>query len=216
MLEFIEYTGKKYRTDKSTQKYMYAKFRCHCGKIVETRYNDVIRGDIKSCGCSKYKNLDCRTHGMSHHRLFNIWQSMKERCLNSNSSRYKDWGGRGITICDEWKNSSIVFFEWALNNGYADNLQIDRIDNDGDYGPSNCRFVTPSVNSSKRRKRSDNKSGFIGVSRECNKYIVQIRHNGLYYRLSPFKTPMDAAIARNEWILQHNTEHTLNTISIQQ
>lgn len=82
--------------------------------------------------------------------LFNVWQTMKERCENPNRQKYKDYGGRGIKVCSEWREAS-NFILWALNNGYEKGLQLDRIDNDGDYCPDNCRFVTPRENSRNRR-----------------------------------------------------------------
>lgn len=82
--------------------------------------------------------------------LFNTWQTMKSRCENPNRTKYKDYGGRGIKVCEEWHEAS-NFILWALNNGYERGLQLDRIDNDGDYCPENCRFVTPKENSRNRR-----------------------------------------------------------------
>lgn len=93
------------------------------------------------------------THGfsMTHPKLFGIWETMRSRCNNPNRERYGDYGGRGIEVCDEWNLSAESFCEWALANGYKDGLQIDRIDNNGNYEPSNCRFVTPKENSRNRR-----------------------------------------------------------------
>lgn len=93
------------------------------------------------------------THGFSktNPRLFGLWETMRTRCNNKNRDKYMDYGGRGITVCDEWNNSAEAFCEWALSNGYKDGLQIDRIDNNKGYEPSNCRFVTPKQNSRNRR-----------------------------------------------------------------
>ena len=92
------------------------------------------------------------THGLtlSHPKLHALWSGMKTRCTNQNRAKYKDYGARGISVCQEWQNAE-NFIEWALNNGYQEGLQIDRIDNNGNYQPDNCRFVTPMENSRNRR-----------------------------------------------------------------
>lgn len=89
-------------------------------------------------------------HGKSYERIYSVWHHMIERCENKNSNRYSDYGGRGIKVCEEWHDAS-TFIEWAFNNGYSDNLQLDRIDTNGDYEPKNCRFVTCSENNRNKR-----------------------------------------------------------------
>lgn len=100
----------------------------------------------------------CRTtgnykHGFSvtHPNLFGVWETMRSRCYNRNRKKYKDYGARGIRVCDEWNSNASAFCEWALSNGYKDGMQLDRIDNNGNYEPSNCRFVSPKENSRNRR-----------------------------------------------------------------
>lgn len=93
-----------------------------------------------------------RTHGKQGTRLYRIWQGMKNRCYNKNDKRYQDWGGRGIAVCSEWKDKFMVFYNWAVSNGYDDNLTIDRIDNNKGYEPSNCRWITNKENSNNTRR----------------------------------------------------------------
>lgn len=101
----------------------------------------------KSCGCNRGKgNKNGLKHGYTYIRLYRTWKSMKSRCLNISNKFYKDYGGRGVTICLEWVNDYIKFKDWSLSHGYADNLQINRINNDGNYEPSNCNFVTRTEN----------------------------------------------------------------------
>lgn len=91
-------------------------------------------------------------HGvpMSKHPLYGVWKNMRARCYNPNARRYLRYGGRGIAVCAAWRNSSVAFCAWAVSRGWAAGLQLDRIDNDGDYSPENCRFVTPRMNANNR------------------------------------------------------------------
>lgn len=117
--------------------------RCECGREVTVIRSNLIR-NTRSCGCSKGKYIsDSKiTHGMSNSRLYQIWRNMKNRCYNPNVDRYDRYGGRGITICDEWKDNFQAFYEWSMNNGYSDGLSIDRINVNGDYAPDNCHWIT--------------------------------------------------------------------------
>ena len=98
------------------------------------------------------RNCAASSHGRTHHPLFVVWTAMRTRCLNPNHDNYHNYGGRGITICDEWNNHGAgPFVDWALANGWRKGLQLDRIDNEGNYEPSNCHFVTPIQNARKKR-----------------------------------------------------------------
>ena len=108
-------------------------------------------GKSKGCGClGNYKT----THNLSNHTLYYVWSSMKSRCYNKNNVRYFDWGGRGIKISNEWIDDFKKFYDWSIANGYSKGLQIDRIDNNGNYSSKNCRWVTAKVNCNNRRKKN--------------------------------------------------------------
>lgn len=134
----------------------YWKCICDCGKCKITLGTSLVRGDTKSCGClwaetilkSNTRHSFSRRNGDQHIR--NIHRGMLERCCNPKNIQYKNYGGRGIRVCDEWHDLKI-FGEWATSNGCEHGLQIDRVNNDGNYEPSNCRFATPEINANNRR-----------------------------------------------------------------
>lgn len=134
--------------------------RCDCGNTSTVRPYNLKNGNTKSCGCFQKEVSGNLKHGLlkaanrqETHRLHYIWASMKTRCNNSNRKGYKDYGERGIKVCKEWNDDFKAFYDWALSHGYADNLTIDRIDVNGNYEPSNCRWIT-NIEQQKNKRNS--------------------------------------------------------------
>jgi hypothetical protein len=133
--------------------------KCDCGNKKIIRATNLKQG-TQSCGCLllEVKKMN-RTVAFDHKRLYNVWAGIKTRCYNANHPRYNDWGGRGITMCEEWKNSFGNFYNWAMANGYDEHAErgqctLDRIDNDGNYEPLNCRWIGMKEQCTNRNRRN--------------------------------------------------------------
>ena len=154
-----------------------------------------------------------KVHGLSNHPLYRIWSFMKNRCLNPNIKAYKDYGARGIKVCDRWLD--INNFIEDMYPSYQEGLSLDRIDVDGDYEPDNCRWATKSIQARNTRLlRDNNKSGFRGVSwdKANNKWRARIMASNKNIHLGLFKTAEEGAVAYNNYVIENNLEHPLNII----
>lgn len=130
--------------------------KCDCGNKTKATIGALRSGNTKSCGCIHKEVLKItisnnRTHGKTNTRLYKIWDGMRQRCSNLNNKDFKRYGSRGITVCDEWDESFECFYDWAMSNGYEDNLTIDRKNVNGNYEPYNCRWFTAKQQGNNRR-----------------------------------------------------------------
>lgn len=141
--------------------------RCDCGKVVEINGNHLRRGVTTSCGCYRIEGLVNRSlkHGLQKTRQYRVWARMKQRCYDKNDAAYADYGGRGITVCPEWHDFP-NFYAWAMANGYRDDLTLDRINVNGNYEPSNCRWAT-------QIEQANNKRNNITVTRDGETHTMK-------------------------------------------
>lgn len=125
---------------------------CDCGKTTVQRFSGIKGGSIKSCGCLKNENLGYYKHGGSKEVLYRVWVNMIQRTEDQTVRAYKNYGGRGISMCAQWRGDYEVFRGWAMENGWEQGLEVDRRDNNGNYGPENCRIVTRKINCNNTRR----------------------------------------------------------------
>lgn len=167
-MKMLDLRGKRFgrlicvEPDRSIKKhFVYWKCICDCGAITIVPSRQLVSGNTQSCGCL-HKELLSKSrikHGGKGTRLYSIWKSMRYRCSNEKSNNYRYYGGRGISVCEEWKNDFLAFKQWAESNGYSDELTIDRINVDGNYEPNNCRWATfreQRMNQRPRQRRNTN------------------------------------------------------------
>ena len=180
-LKVISFAGKRNRT-------RYWLCECKCGNRKEIREDHLTSGVTHSCGCKKksqiiQRNKENTKHGKRYTRVYKIWQAMKYRCYNPNSDEYQYYGERGICLCDEWNNNFSKFYNWVINNGYKDNLTIDRIDVNGNYEPDNCRWTTMKIQ--ENNKRNNNVLAFNGKEQTVTQWGEELGMNRdtIYKRL---------------------------------
>ena len=203
-------TWRKYPTETSMQKATYGLFECqYCKKEFETNIQSVRRGHTKSCGCQKCTGLI--THGVTKHRLYYIWFGLVDRCTNPNHNRYKDYGGRGITVCEEWLD--VKNFIEDMYPSYMEGFTLDRIDNDKGYSPDNCRWADATTQAINKRIKKTNTSGFVGINLEirCCKWVARVSIAGKENWIGSFKTIEEAVQARDNYIIENNLPHKLST-----
>ena len=175
--------------------------RCDCGtekEIVQSTLTQKTK-PVRSCGCLA-KDNHYRTHESTTHKFYSIWNSVIGRCYRPNNQSFKNYGGRGIGVCDEWKNNPDSFFKWLEENNYKKGIetQIDRINNNGDYSPENCRVTTPKTNSNNRRDTVKYNDGteLLTIAEMAEKH--GIKYNTLYRRIKLMKLSTNQALTMNK------------------
>lgn len=179
--------------------------KCDCGGTSNSRYDRLVGGHAQSCGCNR--KLSTTKHGMSRTHTYRIWQGIKARCNNPNDTGYSNYGGRGIKVCDEW----LSFDQFLIDMGTRPkDFEIDRINNDGDYEPSNCRWVTKSTNMSNTRR--SNRVTWNGVTMSIAEWAKHLNvpegrlRNRLQSGWSVEKAFESQSFNRDQVLLEHNGE----------
>jgi hypothetical protein len=201
--KFLKDLGMILPTDSSPKKYRYYLVVCpFCEKEFRTQARNFKKGSLLSCRqCSsgiRDRSIYHKTHGLRGSPLYEVWGGIKNRCRNISNIGYDNYGGRGISMCQEWSEDFKKFYDWAMSNGYKKGLQIDRIDNDSDYEPDNCRFTSRFINMSNTREiQKNNTTGFRGVFKygSTGKFYSKIHLEGVAKNLGVFKTPEEASSA---------------------
>lgn len=190
-------TGKSYKKSGIT----YLEFICKCGKVKWANMYKIFSGKTASCGCrlnvknSPYFNFTY--HGMSRHPLYKHFHNVISRCYNQKSDSFKDYGLRGITICEEWLKDVTVFIKWAINNGWEKGLELERVNNNKGYSPENCIWATRKVQS--RNKRTTHLITAFGETKCFRDWQkderCKISHGALFNRLVVLKWDAEKAIS---------------------
>jgi len=201
--------GTLYPKPTSKQKSRHGIYECPICKIgFKVITSSVKRGFSTKCRPCYLKII--KTHNKDDSRLYNIWKNMRHRCYGKTNISFKYYGGSNITVYKEWKENFVKFKVWAKANGYADDLSIERIDNNKSYTPDNVTFVPFSEQSyNKRVIQKNNKSGFRGVcwDKKSKKYSAQIFYRKKKKYLGMFTDPLEAAIFRDNYIQVNNLPH---------
>ena len=209
--KLIKDLGMRFISDKSRQRVRYRLYECqYCGREFEGSVDSVKRGQTKSCGCLVGGLV---THGLTQHRFYQTWRSMRGRCINPKDRGYKNYGGRGITVCEEWLDVR-NFIAWCeMTHPNTEGISLDRIDNDKGYSPENCRWADKTTQNINQRMQKNNTSGFVGITWHTfsNRWRVRVNINRQRVNIGSFKTKEEAVQARDNYIIENKLPHKLST-----
>lgn len=182
--------------DKSGKHSACWKCKCECGNIIVVQGNHLKHSHTKSCGCYQKQKVSesKKTHGMKKTRIYTIWCSMISRCNTKSSGSYKNYGERGIKVCQDWLEDFVNFYNWAITNGYKDNLYLERVDNNGDYCPENCCWRT--YKEQQRNKRTNHFMTYNGETKTMAEWseITGISYGTISYRSNVLKWSDEKAL----------------------
>ena len=209
--KLIGKTWRKYPMETSKQKRTFGLYECqYCGKEWECAVQDIKTGHTKGCGCLRGGKP---THGLCSSKFYNTWNNMIQRCTNPNHKVYKDYGGRGITVCEEWLDVA-TFIAWAEStHPNITGVSLDRINNGKGYSPENCRWTNNLTQNINQRIKKNNTSGYVGVvwHKPLSKWMVQIMVNRKNKNLGYYQNIEEAVQARDNYIIENNLPHKLST-----
>ena len=209
--KLIEDLGWKKVRDSSKQKHRIGVYECqYCNTEFEANMYSVLSGSTKSCGCQRGKGQ--LKHGLEANRFYNTWYSMKQRCTSIISKAYKHYGGRGITVCDEWLDVR-NFVAWAEStHPNISGVSLDRIDNNKGYTPENCRWVDNTIQNTNKRINIRNTSGVVGVSQRRGEgnWSASLGIHGTKVYIGTFKTKEEATYARDNYIIENKLPNKLS------
>ena len=208
--KLIGETFRKYPTERSRDKIRYGLYKCaYCGEEFECITRSISSGRTKSCGCLMRKQTG--SHNLYHHRFYATWSGVIQRCNNPKHKRYKDYGARGITVCEEWLDVA-NFISWAeITHPNIEGVSLDRIDNDKGYSPENCRWADSFTQAINQRIGKNNTSGYVGITSNGANWMARIMTNNKRVCLGTFLTKEEAALARDNYIIENKLPNKLST-----
>ena len=180
--------------------------KCDCGSPTEVIAGNLTRGHTQSCGCVQKESRI--KHGKSTSFEYSVWSNLITRCNYPTHKSYKNYGGRGVSVCERWKSFDNFYAD--MGNAPSNKHSIDRKEVNGDYTPENCKWSNRNEQSANTRRRLDNSSGFTGVAKVNNKWRAVVNWEGVRRHLGYFKTPEEAATWRDAYIIANGWPHRLN------